>query len=105
MSKIRVYEYAKQNNTSSKEIINYLTNLNIEVSNHMSTISDDTVRKLDEKFNASKSKQAQPDVKNSKNNPGSNQAKKHSNPSAKQGKNHSQPKGQQQKQQQTNKKK
>ncbi|WP_339227745.1 translation initiation factor IF-2 [Oceanobacillus sp. FSL K6-2867] len=95
MSKIRVYEYAKQNNTSSKEIINYLTDLNVEVSNHMSTISDDTVRKLDEKFNANKSKQSKPDIK--KPSQGNNQSKKNSNPSAKQGKNHSQSKGQQQK--------
>ncbi|GAB3067092.1 translation initiation factor IF-2 [Virgibacillus ainsalahensis] len=51
MSKIRVYEYAKQKNTSSKEVINYLKELNVEVSNHMSTISMDTVAKLDNKFN------------------------------------------------------
>ena len=57
MSKMRVYEYAKQNNVTSKDVINYLTTLNVEVSNHMSTISDDTAKKLDEKFNA-KAKQS-----------------------------------------------
>ncbi|WP_085992377.1 translation initiation factor IF-2 [Oceanobacillus senegalensis] len=51
MSKMRVYEYAKQKNTTSKEVINYLKELKIEVSNHMSTISTDTVTKLDGKFN------------------------------------------------------
>lgn len=106
MSKIRVYEYAKQNKTSSKEIINFLTDLNIEVSNHMSTISDDTVRKLDEKFNANKSKQAKTEVKKSNNNPVNNQAKKNANPSPKQGKNHSNFKNQSgQQRQQANKKK
>ncbi|MBY7143629.1 translation initiation factor IF-2 [Virgibacillus sp. NKC19-3] len=52
MSKMRVYEYAKQNNVTSKDVINHLNNLNIEVSNHMSTISSDTASKLDEKFKA-----------------------------------------------------
>ncbi|WP_373896047.1 translation initiation factor IF-2 [Virgibacillus natechei] len=51
MSKMRVYEYAKQNNVTSKDVINHLKNLNIEVSNHMSTISTDTASKLDEKIN------------------------------------------------------
>ncbi|WP_112180884.1 translation initiation factor IF-2 [Paraliobacillus zengyii] len=50
MSKLRVYEYAKQKNVSSKEIINKLKEIDVEVSNHMSTISDDTTKKLDEIF-------------------------------------------------------
>ncbi|WP_249869746.1 translation initiation factor IF-2 [Oceanobacillus saliphilus] len=52
MSKMRVYEYAKLNNTTSKDVINFLTEQNVEVSNHMSTISDNMVKKLDEKFKA-----------------------------------------------------
>jgi translation initiation factor IF-2 len=52
MSKMRVYEYAKQHNTSSKEVINHLKELKVEVTNHMSTISDDTKAKLDTKFSA-----------------------------------------------------
>lgn len=52
MSKIRVYEYAKQNNTTSKDVINYLKELKVEVSNHMSTISTETTVKLDDKFKA-----------------------------------------------------
>ncbi|WP_440895363.1 translation initiation factor IF-2 [Amphibacillus sp. Q70] len=48
MARVRVYEYAKQQNVSSKEIIEKLAELNIEVSNHMSTISQNEVTKLDE---------------------------------------------------------
>jgi translation initiation factor IF-2 len=47
MSKMRVYEYAKKLNLSSKEIIVKLKEMNIEVSNHMTTIEDDAVKKLD----------------------------------------------------------
>ncbi|WP_342041720.1 translation initiation factor IF-2 [Bacillus sp. OTU2372] len=51
MSKIRVYEYAKKHNISSKEIINKLKEMNIEVSNHMATIEDADVKKLDATYN------------------------------------------------------
>jgi translation initiation factor IF-2 len=47
MSKMRVYEYAKKFNLSSKEVIVKLKEMNIEVSNHMTTIEDDAVNKLD----------------------------------------------------------
>jgi translation initiation factor IF-2 len=50
MRKMRVYEYAKQQNITSKDVINYLKENNIEVSNHMSTIEGDTIKKLDNKF-------------------------------------------------------
>ena len=50
MSKIRVYEYAKKLNISSKEVITKLKDMNIEVSNHMTTIEDDAVKKLDGYF-------------------------------------------------------
>lgn len=58
MSKMRVYEYAKQNNLTSKAVIQRLNELNVEVSNHMSTISADIKIKLDEKVNTSKSANA-----------------------------------------------
>ncbi|GIO22005.1 translation initiation factor IF-2 [Oceanobacillus sp. J11TS1] len=51
MSKIRVYEYAKKNNIASKEVIQFLKDKDIEVSNHMSTISDKEIKQLDERFN------------------------------------------------------
>jgi translation initiation factor IF-2 len=53
MSKMRVYEYAKQTNVSSKDIITTLQGMNVEVSNHMSTIEDEVIVKLDQKFKAS----------------------------------------------------
>ncbi|WP_153123778.1 translation initiation factor IF-2 [Peribacillus tepidiphilus] len=48
MTKIRVYEYAKKHNVSSKVIINKLKEMNIEVSNHMAAIDQNTVQKLEE---------------------------------------------------------
>ncbi|CQR47656.1 Translation initiation factor IF-2 [Paraliobacillus sp. PM-2] len=51
MSKIRIYEYAKEMKVASKEVINKLKDLNIEVSNHMSTITMETKEKLDGFFN------------------------------------------------------
>lgn len=62
MSKIRVYEYAKQKNVSSKEIINKLKEIDVEVSNHMSTISSDTSIKLDEIFSSKTEDHAAPDA-------------------------------------------
>jgi translation initiation factor IF-2 len=47
MSKTRVYEYAKIHNISSKDVISKLKEMNIEVSNHMATIEDDAIVKLD----------------------------------------------------------
>lgn len=47
---MRVYEYAKKHNVSSKELITKLKDMNIEVSNHMTMIEDDTVKKLDEQY-------------------------------------------------------
>ncbi|WP_077211562.1 translation initiation factor IF-2 [Bacillus dakarensis] len=59
MSKIRVYEYAKQHNVSSKDVISKLKEMNIEVSNHMTTIEEDTIKKLDQTFNKQEDKQPQ----------------------------------------------
>jgi translation initiation factor IF-2 len=65
MSKIRVYEYAKTKNISSKEVITKLKEMNIEVANHMATLDDDVIGKLDNKLNppaksADQNKKAQP---------------------------------------------
>ncbi|TQS75519.1 translation initiation factor IF-2 [Ornithinibacillus gellani] len=57
MSKMRVYEYAKQNNTTSKEVIQFLKSMDVEVSNHMSMISEQVKSKLDEKFGSKSNKQ------------------------------------------------
>ncbi|MGM0873709.1 MAG: translation initiation factor IF-2 [Bacillota bacterium] len=53
MTKMRVYEYAKQTNVSSKDIISTLQEMNVEVNNHMSTIEDNVIVKLDQKFKTS----------------------------------------------------
>ncbi|GGG22112.1 translation initiation factor IF-2 [Lysinibacillus alkalisoli] len=50
MTKIRVHEYAKQVNKSSKEVIEQLTQLNEKVTNHMSTLEKEVINKLDKIF-------------------------------------------------------
>ncbi|WOV85319.1 translation initiation factor IF-2 [Sporosarcina jeotgali] len=55
MTKIRVHEYAKKVNKSSKEVIEELGKMNVDVSNHMSMIDTSSAEKLDKKFSASKS--------------------------------------------------
>lgn len=46
MSKMRVYEYAKQVDKSSKDIVQALKSKGVEVTNHMSIISDEDVKKI-----------------------------------------------------------
>ncbi len=54
MTKIRVHEYAKRVNKSSKEVIDELGKINVNVTNHMSTIDKEVVSKLDNKFGNTK---------------------------------------------------
>lgn len=56
MSKTRVYEYAKKYNLSSKDVIAKLKDMNIEVSNHMATIEEAAVKKLDAIYNQTETK-------------------------------------------------
>ncbi|MGG1697107.1 translation initiation factor IF-2 [Bacillus zhangzhouensis] len=58
MAKVRVYEYAKAIDVSSKDIIAALKDMNVEVNNHMATLEDDTVKKLDAKYKKAKAKEA-----------------------------------------------
>ncbi len=51
MGKVRVYEYAKKNNVSSKVVINKLKDMGIEVNNHMTALEDQSVEKLEKLFN------------------------------------------------------
>jgi len=51
MSKVRVYEYAKQYNISSKDVIAKLKEMNVEVSNHMTTLEEEAIKKLDSVYN------------------------------------------------------
>ncbi|WP_019425030.1 translation initiation factor IF-2 [Paenibacillus sp. OSY-SE] len=48
--KLRVYEYAKSLNMSSKEIITILKRINIPVNNHMSVMENDAVVKVEQFF-------------------------------------------------------
>src|SRR5690606_6834395 len=60
MSKIRVYEYAKEVNKTSREIVNKLQELEIPVKNHMSVISADVISKLDAVFKPNTEKKEAP---------------------------------------------
>lgn len=92
MSKIRVYEYAKQNNTTSKDVINYLKELNVDVTNHMSTISLDTVTQLDKKFgskqNQGKQQKEAPKQKSEGMNSGNKKQSDHNKSDKQRAKNH-----------------
>ncbi|MCY7918373.1 translation initiation factor IF-2 [Bacillus vallismortis] len=50
MAKMRVYEYAKALNVSSKEILTALKNMNLEVNNHMAMLEEKAIKQLDAKF-------------------------------------------------------
>jgi len=52
MGKMRIYEYAKENNIASKDVIAQLKALNIDISNHMSTITEKEIAQLDKTFKA-----------------------------------------------------
>ncbi|SFA73490.1 MULTISPECIES: translation initiation factor IF-2 [unclassified Bacillus (in: firmicutes)] len=66
MSKTRVYEYAKKHNISSKDVIGKLKDMNIEVSNHMATIEDDALAKLDALYVKKEEKKEQASQSSSK---------------------------------------
>ncbi|PCK21550.1 translation initiation factor IF-2 [Bacillus pumilus] len=57
MAKVRVYEYAKAIDVSSKDIIAALKDMNVKVNNHMATLEDDTVKKLDAIYKKAKAKE------------------------------------------------
>ncbi|MCO7174731.1 translation initiation factor IF-2 [Sporolactobacillus kofuensis] len=58
MSKMRVYEYAKEHHVTSKDIISKLEELGFEVKSHMSIIADNAMNQLNRKMNG-KAAQAQ----------------------------------------------
>ncbi|KMT63552.1 translation initiation factor IF-2 [Paenilisteria newyorkensis] len=60
MSKVRVYEYAKENQLPSKKVIETLQELGVEVANHMSTINDNALRQLDKTLLGPKKESAAP---------------------------------------------
>lgn len=63
--KLRVYEYAKSINMSSKEIITILKKLEIPVNNHMSVMENGSVAKVEQFFNSIKSDAASKREQNS----------------------------------------
>ena len=50
MSNVRVHEYAKKVNKTSKEVIEQLAKLNQPVNNHMAVLNETTLSKLDSVF-------------------------------------------------------
>ncbi|GKV67840.1 translation initiation factor IF-2 [Sporosarcina sp. NCCP-2716] len=71
MTKIRVHEYAKKVNKSSKEVIEELGKMNVNVTNHMSMIDAGAADKLDKKFSPSKPAQSGQDNTNRSKQPSS----------------------------------
>jgi len=58
LTKLRVYEYAKQLDMSSKEIITILNRLNVEVNNHMSVMDQEMINQVEKFFSDVKSRAA-----------------------------------------------
>ena len=50
MSKVRVHEYAKKVNKTSKEVIEQLATFNLPVKNHMAIIDEQATSRLDSVF-------------------------------------------------------
>lgn len=77
MSKKRIYEYAKELNVKSKEIIDELKKMDVEVSNHMQALEDDQIKMLNKKFKSSKNEENK--KQNTQNNHQKQQSKKDNN--------------------------
>lgn len=77
MSKKRIYEYAKELNVKSKEIIDELKKMDVEVSNHMQALEDDQIKMLDKKFKSSQNEENK--KQNTQNNHQKQQNKKDNN--------------------------
>ena len=84
MKKVRVYEYAKEIGKQSKDIISVLKDAEIEVSNHMSMLTEEGLAKLDSVFKKVKKEQPK---ENNKNNKTENSQPKNDNKKAKKKKN------------------
>ena len=90
MSKKRIYEYAKELNLKSKEIIDELKSMNVEVSNHMQALEEEQIKALDKKFKTSQVKDT--NKQNTQNNHQKSNNKQNSNNKEKQqNKNNSKP--------------
>lgn len=77
MKKIRVHEYAKQVDKSSKEIIEILKNKNLEIKSHMAMLTEEAHNILEEIFNKKEEKKESKEYKEKeKNNKNKKQHKK-----------------------------
>ena len=74
MKKVRVYEYAKEIGKQSKDLIKVLRESEIEVSNHMSMLTEEGLAKLDSIF---KAKKEEPKAEKVASNQNQNDTKKH----------------------------
>lgn len=74
MKKVRIYEYAKEVGKQSKDLIAVLKDANIEVSNHMSMLTEEGLAKLDSIFK--KQEQATKNEQSSSNEGKKNKKKK-----------------------------
>ena len=95
MKKVRVYEYAKEIGKQSKDIISVLKDAKIEVSNHMSMLTEEGLAKLDsvfKKIEKEQSKEINTKSKTENNQPKSDnkKAKKKKNKKEKNKKSHKQ---------------
>src|SRR5690625_853745 len=59
MSRMRVYEYAQEKGLTSRQVLDQLEKLDIDITNHMATITTDIQNRLDESF---QTKEATEDV-------------------------------------------
>lgn len=69
MSKMRIYEYAKEHHVTSKEVIDILENIGFTIKSHMSVIEDNAINQLNRKLNkktvsAGQQAKAEPKKKN-----------------------------------------
>src|SRR5690625_4677282 len=77
MTKMRIYEYAKQQEIPNKKVIETLKELNIDVKNHMSTISTEEQQQLNQHFQLEgTSKEPTEKSKEKSNNQNQNQSSK-----------------------------
>lgn len=80
MSKKRIYEYAKEQNIKSKDVIDELKKMNVEVSNHMQALEDDQIQALNKVYNQqSGNKKSAHNNHAQKNNQGNKQSKGQNN--------------------------
>lgn len=85
MTKVRVHEYARRVKKTSKEVIDALEKLDVNVTNHMSTIDQNAMTKLDKTFGVKREekgaeKQASNQPRSNQNNDGRKKAEGQSRP-------------------------